>query len=97
MNRNISDELVELVEVFKVVSKSDGLKIFSEIFTEPELETISKRLKILKMLSGNKTQREIAKELQVSLCKVTRGAKILKDSKSIIAKHIKKEKKQNEI
>ena len=37
------------------------------------------------MLKEGKTQREIAKELKVSLCKVTRGSKILKQTNSIIA------------
>ena len=92
MNRNIAEEIVEFTDILKTSDKTECLKIFSEIFTEPELETLSKRFRILKMLSEGKTQRDIAKILQVSLCKVTRGAKILKDSKSIIAKYIVKEK-----
>ena len=55
---------------------------FKELLTESEIETLSKRWRILDMLKDGATQREIAKELQVSLCKVTRGAKILKDKKS---------------
>ena len=65
---------------------------FKELLTESEIETLSKRWRILNMLNDGVTQREIAKELQVSLCKVTRGAKILKNKKSVLAKHLIKEK-----
>ena len=63
-----------------------------ELLTESEIETLTKRWRILEKLKEGCTQREIAKELQVSLCKVTRGAKIMKDEKSILAKYLLKEK-----
>ena len=56
-----------------------------EILTKSEVATLSKRWRILKMLKDGRTQRDISKELQVSLCKVTRGAKILKQKNSVIA------------
>ena len=59
-----------------------------EILTMSEVETLSKRWRILKMLNEGKTQREIAKELNVSLCKVTRGSKILKNKNSVIVKNL---------
>ncbi|MBQ7764007.1 transcriptional regulator [bacterium] len=67
---------------------------FKELLTEAEIETLSKRWRILELLDKGETQRNIAKELQVSLCKVTRGAKILKNKTSILAKYFKKEKLQ---
>ncbi len=66
---------------------------FKELLTESEIETLSKRWRILEMLSQGATQREIAKELQVSLCKVTRGAKILKDKDSVLGKSLTMENK----
>ena len=42
--------------------------------------------------SKAKLYEKVAKELQVSLCKVTRGAKILKDEKSVLARLIKENK-----
>ena len=60
---------------------------FKELLTESEIETLSKRWRILEMLAQGNTQRDTAKELQVSLCKVTRGAKILKDRESVLAKY----------
>jgi TrpR family trp operon transcriptional repressor len=66
---------------------------FKELLTKSEIETLSKRWRILEMLNQGYTQREIAKDLQVSLCKVTRGAKILKDKDSILAKFLIRENK----
>lgn len=64
----------------------------SELLTESEMETLSKRWRILEMLSEGRTQRDIAKELKVSLCKVTRGSQILKNKKSVVSKYLKGEK-----
>ena len=65
---------------------------FKELLTKSEIDTLSKRWRIINMLHEGVTQREIAKELQVSLCKVTRGAKILKDKDSILANYLLKSK-----
>ena len=61
---------------------------FKELLTESEIETLSKRWRILDLLAQGSTQRDIAKELKVSLCKVTRGAKILKDKDSILVNYL---------
>ena len=47
-----------------------SLLFFSCASTESEIETLSKRWRILEMLKDGFTQRDIAKELKVSLCKV---------------------------
>ena len=84
-----------LKEISKLVKNIDTeaeiTAFLRELLTESEIETLSKRWRILEMLKKGCTQREIAKELQVSLCKVTRGAKIMKDKKSILAKYLLKE------
>jgi TrpR family trp operon transcriptional repressor len=58
-------------------------KFFSELFTPAELDDLSKRWQLMIELAEGSTQREIAKKLRISLCKITRGAKILKDENSI--------------
>lgn len=82
-------------EISKIVknlhTEAETTTFFKELLTESEIETLSKRWRILSMLKAGSTQRDIAKELQVSLCKVTRGAKILKDKNSILAKYLIKE------
>ena len=66
-----------------------------EILTDSEISDLSKRWRILKMLGENFTQREIANKLNVGLCKVTRGAKILKNSNAITLKLIKEIKNEH--
>lgn len=68
-------------------------RFFAEIFTKSELETLIKRWQILKLLNNGETQRNIAQELKVSLCKVTRGSQILKNKNSVIAEYLKKGQK----
>lgn len=95
MNRN-SDNLQNVVQIFKLLKQIEcDVELecfFKELLTESEIETLSKRWQILNMLNEGISQRAITKELQVSLCKVTRGAKILKDSNSVLAKCLIKEK-----
>ena len=83
-------EISKLVK--NIYTEAEIENFFKELLTESEIETLSKRWRILKLLQEGATQREIAKELQVSLCKVTRGAKILKDEKSVLNKYLMKEK-----
>lgn len=84
------------MELFKVIKELDTPEeinqLFNEILTKSEMEVLSKRWHILNMLNDGCTQREIAKELKVSLCKVTRGSKILKDKNAIVTKFLRKDK-----
>lgn len=81
----LSDIALALIQL-----KTDAkvIAFFKELLTPSEIETLSKRWRILKMLSEGRSQRDIAQELRVSLCKVTRGAKILKKDGSVIPKII---------
>ena len=65
---------------------------FKEILSEKELEDIQLRWELMKKLKEGESQRNIAKELHVSLCKITRGAKILKQPDGIINKILSVEK-----
>lgn len=91
MNRNINSEIRRIADI--LASENDPCKIrgfMLEMFTKSELETLSKRWQIMKGLSNGQTQREIANELKVSLCKVTRGSQILKDKKSVVGEYLKR-------
>ena len=81
----------------KIKSKNDLENFLLEILTKSEVETLYKRWRILTMLKEGYTQREIAQELNVSLCKVTRGSKILKDKNAIITKYLDKEFKNEQL
>ena len=84
------EEISTLIKNF--YTEAEIIAFFKELLTESEIETLSKRWRIMRMLVEGSTQREIANELGVSLCKVTRGSKILKNKDSILAKHLIKEK-----
>ncbi len=81
------EEISEIIT--KLKSKEEVCSFLLELLTDSEVIDISKRWRILKMLSCGSTQREISSELKVSLCKVTRGAKIIKDKNAIITKYLK--------
>ena len=84
-------EINEISEILsKIKNKEDIVLFLNELFTGSELEDLSKRWRILKMLNAGETQRDIAKELGVGLCKVTRGAKVLKDNNAITKKYLRR-------
>ena len=83
------ENIQEIANKLKDISNNkEVFQFLTEILTESELETLSKRWRILKMLKEGRTQRDIAKELNVSLCKVTRGSKLLQNSGSVSTKYL---------
>ena len=66
-----------------ISSEKEMSQFLQEILTEAELRDIELRWKLMEKLRAGDTQRHIAQELGVSLCKVTRGNKILKNTNSI--------------
>ena len=97
MNSNLK-QLNNLKEFSQIIAdikeETEVTALLNEILTETEINALSKRWQILSMLAQGYTQRDIATELKVSLCKVTRGAKIIKSKNSVINKYLEKEKKQ---
>ena len=86
------NEIKKITKLIKNLHSDSELEcFFKELLTKSEIETLSKRWRILELLHAGESQRNIAKTLQVSLCKVTRGSKILKDKNSILAKTLLKE------
>lgn len=80
----------ELTEIFcKIDSPPVMKKFFREIFTPAEIDDFVLRWRLMKMLHASVPQRKIASELGISLCKITRGARVLKDGKSVTLKILK--------
>ena len=76
--------LDELITVFSQVDDAEAMKkLFEEIFTPAERKDLALRWQLMKMVSCKVPQRKIAAELKISLCKITRGAKVLKNPESI--------------
>ena len=85
--------IIEISQILSDLKTSVEVEQFlNEILTESEIETLSKRWRILNLLKDGVSQREIAKDLGVSLCKITRGSRLLKNENSITAKFLIKEK-----
>ena len=76
--------------LMKLKTEQEICDFFVDLLTPSEIETLSKRWRLLQMLSQGKSQRDIAKELGISLCKITRGAKILKKDDGIVLKLMKR-------
>lgn len=89
----VSDDMVEKSELIEIFSKIDDPetmeKFFSEIFTPKEIKDLALRWELIKMIDEKIPQREIAKRLHISLCKITRGAKIVKNEDSITNRILK--------
>ncbi|MBN2429838.1 MAG: transcriptional regulator [Acidobacteria bacterium] len=58
-------------------------RFFEEIFTPAERQTLGLRWELMRLLRQQVSQRDIADRLNISLCKITRGSRILKDSNSV--------------
>lgn len=52
------------------------------LFTPSEADEIAKRWALVKQIASGRPQREIAKDLGLSLCKITRGSRELKKENS---------------
>lgn len=55
---------------------------FRSILTPAEIRDISLRWELVKLLDQGYSQREIARKLKVSLCKITRGSRELSKPRS---------------
>lgn len=77
------DNLRELIEIFSETTDRRSMrKLFDELFTASEEKDLAKRWYIMKELYKGTPQRRIAEDMEVSLCKITRGSRILKDDES---------------
>ena len=85
----------DIYDIFCSVSnRNEMIKLMNELLTKSEISDLTLRWNLLCMLSEGLSQREIASKLGVSLCKITRGAKILKDDKGVVKKIFDQNNKQ---
>ncbi len=75
----------DLISIFCDTTDPEEMKrLFSEMFTDREQKDFILRWDLLKDLYKGIPQREIAAKHKISLCKITRGSKILKKDKSFV-------------
>ena len=65
---------------------ADVRRLLDEILTPRERSDLASRWCLMKLLLSGRTQRSIAHELRLSLCKITRGSRELKRPDSICKK-----------
>ena len=76
MNQKYIKELAAVLVSIKDISISEAF--LHNILTPAELDEISKRLQIVKLLLKGVSQRDVAKKLGVSMGTVSRGSRELK-------------------
>ncbi len=89
----MNQQLLQVIASLK--STQDLERFFQEMFTPRELADLSLRWELLKELHQGMPQRSIAKKYSISLCKITRGSKILKTEGSMV-RQLLESKKTNE-
>lgn len=87
MNERYKEALEEVINCISTITDKQLLSEFFDcLFTPSELFDIGKRWLLVKEIDKGTTQREIAKEFKMSLCKITRGSKELKKQDSAFRK-----------
>ena len=92
MSRNSFPEICNILST--IDDKAIIADFFESILTPKELEDISSRWEVVKLLDQGMSQRKIAKKLGLSLCKITRGSKELKKENSAFKKVLEEYYKQ---
>jgi TrpR family transcriptional regulator, trp operon repressor len=87
MNKNIK-EVSKLLAVTEDPKEIIGF--FESILTLNESKDIGNRWELVKRLDRGESQRKIAGDLHLSLCKITRGSKELKKKNSVLRRFLKK-------
>ena len=89
----VEDNLKELCSLLAENNDENFIyDFFESLFTQTELVDFAKRWQLVKDLDSGVTQRDIAKKYSMSLCKITRGSKMLKQPDSafsLMLNHLK--------
>jgi TrpR family trp operon transcriptional repressor len=94
------NKLKEIAGVLAASGDEELIEGFlKSILTKNESEEISSRWELVKLLDDGLSQRKIAEKLGISLCKITRGSRELRKSRSpfkaMIETHRKIQKSRN--
>ena len=80
----------ELLNIIFAIKDTDALEqLFKDLITPAELDDLTLRWKLLKDLHQGIPQRKIAEKYGISLCKITRGSKVLKKKEGVMADILK--------
>ena len=77
----------DLLNIVLSIKDKEELKSFiDDMFTEKEVEDVVQRYLLMDDLYKGKSQRDIARDRSMSLCKITRGSKMLKKKEGFMRK-----------
>lgn len=82
MFRELSAAIASLSDPAEV----DGL--LRDLCTPSECVDLAKRWRLVQELLSGKSQRAIARDLRMSLCKITRGARYVRDPSSMLRRAV---------
>lgn len=74
-----------LEEIYTMIANkpADFIKrFFDDLCTPAERQDFAKRWLLVREIDKGTTQREIAKKIHISLCKITRGSRVLRNPDS---------------
>jgi TrpR family trp operon transcriptional repressor len=81
-------------EISRILARLDDSRFIEDfllsILTSNEAKNLSSRWEIVKRIDRGSSQRKIASDLHMSLCKITRGSRELKKSNSVLKKILTK-------
>jgi len=87
----VNENFAELAGLLSGAGESDLVEDFLRcLLTPAEIADIAGRWALVKALRKKTSQREIAKDLGVSLCKITRGSRELKKPNSAFVRMMEK-------
>lgn len=73
------EHLRDLFALFaSVKTEKEARSLLEDILTPQELDAVAERWQIVRALASGKPQRTIARELKLSISKITRGSRMLK-------------------
>ena len=77
----------DMLRVFTAIESPEEMRaLFVDVFTDAEIEDFLLRWLLMDDLKKGKSQRDIAKDRGISLCKITRGSKMLKKKEGFMKK-----------
>lgn len=79
----------DMVKLFTQVESEDDMKaLFDDMFTQAEIRDFTIRWKLMNDLYEHVPQRTIAQELRISLCRITRGSRMLKKKDGYVRRRL---------
>lgn len=89
--RTTSSNYSNLVDfLLAAKSRKEMQDLLEDLLTPQEVESLEERWQIVQRLLEGKTQRKVAKELEISVAKATRGSRVIQYGKGTFEKFAKR-------